>query len=612
MNWKPTWVLLATAVVALAFIVLFEHPLREERLRQAGRAVLPGFNPATVTNIEIQPRSQPAIVVRRAAGNTNLPWRLTQPISYPAQGEQVEALLQALAKLEWQERIAQSALKDMPDAQEQFGFTRPQFSIVLQGTEATRRLEIGELSALGDQVYLSVVGNSTVCLAATDLLRVIPRDKNDWRDLSALDLAGKSFQSLRIRSAGKEFALERDPTNHFWFMTDPLPARADTSRINDLLRQLQNVEVRVFVTDDPQADLDLYGLRTSPQTPDLVLSFFQGTNVVTALQVGASPSNHLDLAYARRLDLGNVVAVDRGPFRAWQTVYTNFLDQHLMSVPPNWVESIDVRGDDSFSVQKQTNGQWVVRAVTSFTADATLMEDWLASLTNITTEIEKTVVADFSEYGLSSPALQYTFKFGPGVQGLAPTQIDFGAVRNGRVFERRADESPIVNTISQNDSDRLPRVSWQLRDRSIWTFASSNVVRVKVHQQGGTREYLRDPEGEWTFAPGYHAPPYIDSPSMEEAVHRIGGLRAVYWDGLGDDHLERFGFTNADYNLEFVVKRPEGTNTLRLEFGGRSPYSHPYASVMTGGQRLIFEFPVDLYENFVEPDLSLSAALRRH
>ena len=81
---------------------------------------------------------------------------------------------------------------------------------------------------------------------------------------------------------------------------------------------------------------------------------------------------------------------------------------------------------------------------------------------------------------------------------------------------------------------------------------------------------------------------------------------------MGNDHLERFGFAEADHSLELAVKRPDRTETLRLEFGVRSPYSHPYASVVRDGQRVIFEFPVDLYENFVEHDLSLPAALRQH
>jgi hypothetical protein len=602
--------LLAATAVVFAFIVLVERPLRQERLRQASRAVLPGFDPGTITNIEIQSWGQPVIAARRS-GSGSSQWRLIQPISYPAQDDRVEALLAVLAKLEWQDRITEAELQDRPDAQEQFGFTRPQFSLVLKGTGPTRRLDIGALSPLGDQVFLSVVGDIRICLAGTDVLRVIPRDKNQWRDLTLLDLTNLPFGALRVRSAGKEFEFERDPTNHFWLMKLPLPARADSARINELLGQLQQCRVSAFVNDDLQADLEPYGLQTSPQTPELDLSFLQGTNVVAALQVGASPSNHLELAYARRGDSGNIVAVAREPLRGWQGAYTNFLDQHLLSVPPSWIESIEVRGDDNFTAQKQSNGQWQVLAGTRFTADALLMEDWLAGFTNIATEIEKTVVADFSDYGLSRPALRETVKFGPAAGGLAPAQIDFGAVHNGRVFERRADESS-VNTISREEFDRLPRVSWQLRDRSIWTFQSSNVISVTVQQMGGTRKFLRDPQGEWTFAPGYHGPPYINSPSLEEGVHRIGELRAIYWDGVGEDHLERFGFAQTDYRLEFAVQRPDRTETLRLEFGARSPYSHPYASVVRDGERLIFEFPVDLYENFVVPDLSVPGAVRHH
>jgi hypothetical protein len=297
--------------------------------------------------------------------------------------------------------------------------------------------------------------------------------------------------------------------------------------------------------------------------------------------------------------------------RAWEGAYTNFLDQHLLSVPPAWVDSIEVRSDSNFTVQKQTNGQWQVQAGAVFPADALLMDFWLGGLTNIPTEIEKTVVADSSAYGLTPPALRYTLKFAHEARGLAPVQIDFGASTNGRVFEHRADEL-FVNTISAGDFGRLPRAPWQLRDRSIWSFESSNVVSVTVRQQGATRKYLRDPEGEWTFAPGYQSPPFINSPSMEEGVHRIGQLRAIYWDGVGNEHLERFGLAQMDHRVEFAVRRGDRIETNSLEFGFRSPYQHPYASILRDGQRQIFEFPVDLYEIFVVPDFSLPAASPLH
>ena len=605
MNWKPTWVLLTTAAVVLAFILLVEHPIRQERLRQASRSVLPGLDAATVTNIEIQPWGRPAIHAQRAGHD----WRLTQPITYPARGEEIEALLDTLAKLEWKGRISDQELRDRPDAQEQFGFTQPRFSILLRGAGVDHRLEVGALSPMGDEVFLNVVGSTAICLAGADLLQLIPQDKDEWRDISLLNLAGIAFDELTARSPAKELDLRRDPANHLWFMNHPWRARADTRKVNTLLEALRMLPVSRFVSDDPQADLEAFGLQSSPQSPALTLVFSNGPNRTAALQIGASPTNNLAMAYARRQDPSNIVLIARDLFRPWQGDYTNFLDQHLISLSPGWIESIEAHGEDDFSVRKETNGQWEVHAGKDFSADAALMADWMLALTNISTAIEKTVVADFSEYGLVHPALRYSIRFGLEAGSNASVQIEFGTNKAGQVFERRTDED-FVNTISRDEFDRLPQAHWQMRNRRVWSFESSNVLSVTIHQLGGTRKFMRDPNGDWTFAPGYHGPPFINSSSLEEGVHRIGKLTAIYWDGIGDDALKRFGFAQADHNLEFEIKRPTGNETLRIDFGGRSPYLHPYASVVRDGPRLIFEFPADLYENFVEHDLTIPAALR--
>jgi hypothetical protein len=613
MNWKSTGILLAAAAVLFAFIWLVDRPLRQERLRQASRVILPGFDPASVNSVEIQPRGANEIHAGRMDPANDL-WQMTRPISYPAQGAPIMALLDALAGLEWQERLSAGELKDQPDAQEKFGFTQPQCEVSLQGSGAPRQILIGQSSALGDQVFLEVVGNPDIYLVSAAWLQFIPSDKDQWRDLSLLNPVRLSYQSIEVRSPGRGFALERDATNHLWFMKKPVTARADSARINELLQRLQGLRVRQFVSDDPRADLELYGLQTSPQTPDLDLLFWGGSNLTAELQVGASPTNQPGLAFARRQNPGNVVVVDREALRPWQGAYTNFLDYHFISLSPDSIGAIAVQGEGRFAVQKQTNGQWLVRAGTTFPADAGLMRDWLASFTNIQTQIEKTVATDFADYGLTPPLLQYTLQADGGAAGPSNTviaRIEFGASKSGKIFERRLDES-FVNLISPDDFNRLPRAAWQLRDRRIWTFDSSNVLSLTVHQLGGTRKYLRDPEGQWTFAPGYHGPPWVNWPSLEEGVHRLGELSAVWWSGVGDAHGREFGFARTDFGLSLEVKRGGKTETCSIEFGGRSPYSHPYASVVRNGQRLIFEFPADLYDNFVEHDMTIPAALRYH
>jgi hypothetical protein len=610
MNWKPTWVLLTAAAVVFAFIALVEYPIRQERLRQASRFVLPGLEAATVTNIEIQPWGQPAIHVQRT-GRHSHDWRLTQPISYPAQSELIEALLTNFAGLEWKDRITDQELKDRPDAQAQFGFTKPQFSILLQDAGGDHRIEVGALSPMGDEVFLSLVGGTAIYLTGADLLKFIPANKDQWRDISLLNLARIPFDQLTVRSASRELELRREPGSQLWHLVHPVAARADSGKVNGLLERLRLTSVNRFVSDDPQADLEGFGLQTSPQTPYLTLVFSNGVNRAAELQIGGSPTNQPDMVYALLQDTSNVVLAAREPFAAWQGDYTNFLDQHFISRSPGLIKSIEIHGDDDFVVRAGTNGQWEVHGRQNFPADAGLMEFWLASLTNIPTAIEKTVVADFSEYGLIHPALRYVIRFSPDAGSNSMAQLEFGTNKNGQVFERRTDED-FVNTIGRDEFGRLPQVSWQLRDRRIWSFDSSNVVSVTIHQLGGTRKYLRDPEGNWTFAPGYKGPPFINSPSVEEGVHRIGALTAIYWDGIGNDSLERFGIPQAAHSLEFEIRRTNGVENLKIEFGGRSPYIHPYASVVRDGQRLIFEFPADLYENFVERDFVIPAALRYH
>ena len=80
----------------------------------------------------------------------------------------------------------------------------------------------------------------------------------------------------------------------------------------------------------------------------------------------------------------------------------------------------------------------------------------------------------------------------------------------------------------------------------------------------------------------------------------MGQLSAIYWSGCGEDHLERFGFAQADYRISFEVNNNGKMETNTIQFGKpASPLPHPYASIIRDGRRLVFEFPVDLYSNLV-------------
>jgi hypothetical protein len=613
MTWRSTGILLTVAAVLFAFVWLVERPVRLERLKDADHSALPGFDPELVNTISIKPRGADDIHAARLGG-TNDSWQLTKPIPYPAESAAIEALLAGFKVLNWQERITATELKSQPKAHEKFGFNDPLFEISLQSDSDQREILLGETSAAGDQLFMEVVGNPNIYIVSSELLQLLPSDKDQWRDLALLDPAALKYDSIVARSPGKGvIKLDRDPTNQIWLMSKPVAARADNAWVNALLKRLQGVMVQQFVSDDPKADLETYGLQTTPQTPDLDLSFLRGANVAAELQLGAGLTNQPGLVFARRNSPSNIVIIDKAALAPWQSPYTNFMDFHFISTPPGAIEAIQVQGEGSFLVQKEDDGQWLVHGTPSFPADAILMRDWLASFTNIQTQIEETVAADLAAYGLQRPALQYTLLTnGTPSQSNAPVAVlQFGTNKNGRIFEHRPDET-FVNFIGAEDFHRLPTAPWQLRDRTIWNFQTNDVVSLTIHQHGDTRKYLRDPEGGWTFDPHYRGLPLVNWPSLEEGIFRLGRLKAVYWSGVGNANWQKFGFPQADFNLSLELKQNGATATNSIAFGGRSPYSYPYASVVLDGKRLIFEFPVDLYENFVERDMTIPAENRHH
>src|SRR5882672_10712201 len=240
MNPRTTWrwLLLVAALSALVFV----HHRYFPKTESGPARILPKLNPAAVTTVQILV-GQAEI---RAARTNTTAWLLTQPLSYPAQATSIEILLRKLAGLRPMASIEAGELKNRPTADEEFGFAKPEASILLeQGTEKTRLL-VGARTGPGDQLYLQVVGVDAVYIVDTDLLKLIPKHANDWRDTTLLNFKDLVFDRLAVINGGKVFELQRDPGNELWRVVRPFAARADTARIEQGLDKLQTLRAVQF------------------------------------------------------------------------------------------------------------------------------------------------------------------------------------------------------------------------------------------------------------------------------------------------------------------------------------------------------------------------------
>jgi hypothetical protein len=285
------WLVLAVALAAAIWTL--------NRFAQPGggaRPLFAGLRPDQVTSIQVIPAGAREISV----SCTNQTWLLDKPIVYPAQTAAIEGLLGALATLTPVLSFTPGEMNGRKNADAEFGFDNPQFTLDVAAGDETWHLRVGNKTAPGDGVYVRVVGTAGAYVTDTAWLQFLPHDANDWRDTTLVPVPD-TLNWLVITNGTQAVELRRDVTNRLWRMERPLPARANNLRVVTAIQQLRSARVSRFVNDDPKADLTTYGLE--PAALDIWLG--NGTNLVSAVHVGKAVTGLTGEVFAaRRLERG--------------------------------------------------------------------------------------------------------------------------------------------------------------------------------------------------------------------------------------------------------------------------------------------------------------------
>jgi hypothetical protein len=499
----------------------------------------------------------------------------------------VTTFLEGLEKLVPITHISASEIRARKQTSADFGFDSPPVVIALERGEERRELRFGARTPAGDQVYVEVVGQPGYSVVGAEILDRLPRTRHDWRDAALFHLGEDPVDRFEVVRPGAGFVLELDPTNQLWRLTST-SHRADQIQVRQLLDKIRAARAIEFVTDDPRADVEPFGL----QTPEFEVTLASGPTV-QKVQFGRSPTNDPTRVYARIASHTNVVLAPKNLVDLLATPYAELRDRQLAAFAPELIDLVEVRAEDTFVARRMTNGQWIAGDVP---ADPLFVAQWLQRMSQLqAAEFVKDVVTDFAPYDLAPPQREYVLRTAvtnaEGVTNVGVAQLAFGT--NGtsdRVFARRADEDSVYS-IRRQEYTYMPAAAWQFREQRIWTFTTNQVTKISVIQDGEVREVLRQPGGEWVRVKGVAE---VNSFAFEELALRLGELSTFMWLGRGENARAGFGFTTNAPRL-LVELRGEKPQTLTIEFGGRSPLLRPYALTVLDGQPTVFEFPWVLY-----------------
>ena len=558
------------------------------------RSILAGMRPERVTAVQVIPAGGRAISVIQS----NQTWLIEKPIAYPAQTAAIEGLLDALQKLTPLMSFTAGEMSGHKNADAEFGFDNPQFTLDVSAGDQVWHLRVGNKTAPGDGVYVRVVGATGAFVTDTAWLQFLPHDADSWRDTTLVNVPD-SPDWLLVTNGAMSIELRRNLTNHLWSMVRPMAARANNQRIVSALQQLSMASVSKFVSDDPKADLTTYGLE--PAALDVWLG--NGTNLATAVHVGKEAKGAPNEVYARREGLTSVVTTPKAALAPWQGTVAEFRDPNLFELTAP-VAEIEVHGQHNFSVQLQGSNTWSV-AGEKFPVDASLVVGLIKTLAGlqITNFVQDVVTsAGLQSYGLLPDPPTITLRSAVGNTNSDIARLQFGTSTNGQIYVKRADED-FVYGVPVYRVNELVLFGDYYRDHRIWSFSEADVAQVTLKQNGKTRQLVRNGTNDWSLAAGSQG--IINSPAVEETIHRLGQLSSFAWLGRKGGSI---GITTNSLSVTVELKSGE---KRAVTFGQTVPIPNLntatyLATVTLDGEPWAFVFPPVLAP-FIQDYLNIPA-----
>lgn len=596
MNKKQTWWLFGAAVALLGFILFVERNLSVSgETATVDRRLAPGFDTNAVAAIEIRSPDRPTIRLNRGDAG----WEVVEPLRYPADALLAGFWLDLFAKAEWRVHLTPEDLQREDRAVAEFGLQPPHVTVLMEHGENRTELRFGDRAQVGDQMFVQIADQGGVFIVDGDLLDLLPMEVAQWRNRAMVNLAGVNFDRIESRHQGRGYTLAPEvgaDGGVRWRLTRPIEARADPEIVQLLLWRVAGWRVEEFVNDDPQAELEPYGLAD----PVSVLAVGRGTNDLMTVEIGKAPEDRPDMVYARLVEHGNVVLTSRPTAEILKEPYGHWRDRRVIRLEPEQIRTIIAGGAANYRLEQREADGWQIIEPEELPADEEWVDSFLQHLNSMEiVNFEKDIVTDFTPYGLAAPARQFTLQ----TSAVVPTntfeipRLSFGTNAEAAPFVRRSDESAVYG-ISNEGFNSLPVTHWQWRERQIWNFTTNQVRKVTITQGGATREIVRSDDGAWSLAPGSQG---LLEPDVEEAVFRMGQLRANWWAARGEESREPFGFTDESLKITFDLVVDGRSQRRSVEIGGfRDGYS-PYGGVqLDDGEFWIFDFPLPLFYEHVK------------
>jgi len=389
-----------------------------------------------IDEIDVKSESGERTTLRKKGSD----WEIVQPVTAASDQSAVSGITSNLSSVEVQRVIDENA----PDMKE-YGLDAPRVEIAFKANGQQHRLQLGQKTPAGSDVYAKLPDSKRVFLISSYLDSTFNRSTFDLRDKSVLKVDREKVDSMDVTAKDRTVRFEKK--NGEWLIAQPAAGRAEFGAVDGLLSRVGSVQMKSIV---PEAtDLKKYGL----DKPAITVRLGSGSSQASLAIGNAAESGSV---YAKDFSRPAVFTIDATLADDLKKDASEYRQKDLFDARSFNITRIEILHNTQTTVFEKTKvkdkdgreeEKWKQTAPAAKDVDASKIE----ALLSAATRARATGFVDTAaKTGLDKPELTVVFKYDEGKEErvtFARTKDAAYAGRSGSPGAAKVDASVIDSIV---------------------------------------------------------------------------------------------------------------------------------------------------------------------
>jgi hypothetical protein len=285
-------------------------------------------------------------------------WNVTGEESYRARKDQVDRILRDLTNME-----AEEIIDDPENGNLDFGFKKPEKTIIFKGGKPDQVVHIGDLAMSEDKEspfklrYVKVKGRNPVFVTPSRNFNSLKVTRKELEDKTLLSLKANDISDIEIEIKDRTWNIVRDKKDK-WRLESPEDRELDTWPVNNLIWAFTDLKWTEIASENP-SDLSEYHL----DNPDIIAEFkLKGVKDTVSFKAGwkdaeasakksdkgderEDPTNTQTTDGVAEKDSKEEPAEGASPKKAFAIVKPHYMGEAVFAIDPGFMERLKTNLD---------------------------------------------------------------------------------------------------------------------------------------------------------------------------------------------------------------------------------------------------------------------------